>query len=416
MPSPRTARYIDVLALPHVPLAFGTALIGRTSYALVFLPLLYAVQEGTGSIALAGTAVTIYGATASFLAPARALLIDRYGARPVLTTLVLAFGLMLTAIAATSLFEGPTAAFLVLAGLAGSVAPPLGPSMRVAWGTLTPDDQLLRKSLSLDAVIEELLYLAGPAAAGLALAVIAPGHALLVPAALVIVGGLTFVATPTVGAMRARGPVTSKSDRGRSLLLQPRFVGMLLPAVVAGAISGTISVAIPVVLASDGGPAAAGLALGLFAGGSAVGGLLFGAMKVPGSPPRQLITLAAGLLIAASLIAVVTGTVAVSVVLAAAGLFFSPVMIVAYVAAHAAGGEHRQNAATTWVNTSHNLGGAGGSALAGILIQLGGSSLAVTVTASGAVLLLLGSAALARQGRQDPQAEAAATTPQGLTE
>jgi len=416
MPSPRTARYVDVLALPHVPLTFGTALVGRTAYALVFLPLLYAVQEGTGSIALAGTAVAIYGATASFLAPARALLIDRYGARPVLTTLILAFGLMLTAIAATALFDGPTAAFLVLAGLAGSVAPPLGPSMRVAWGTLTPENQLLRKSLSLDAVIEELLYLAGPAAAGLALAVIAPGHALLVPAALVIVGGLTFVATPTVGAMRARGPVASKSDRGRSLLLQPRFVGMLLPALVAGAISGTISVAVPVVLAGDGGPAAAGLALGLFAGGSAVGGLLFGAMKVPGSPARQLITLAAGLLIGASLIAVVTGTVAVSLVLAAAGLFFSPVMIVAYVAAHAAGGEHRQNAATTWVNTSHNLGGAGGSALAGVLIQLGGSSLAVTATASGAVLLLLGSAVLARQGRRDPEPEAAATTPQGLTE
>jgi predicted MFS family arabinose efflux permease len=416
MPSPRTARYFDVLALPHVPLTFGTALVGRTAYALVFLPLLYAVQEGTGSIALAGTAVAIYGATASFLAPARALLIDRYGARPVLTTLILAFGLMLTAIAGTSLFEGPTAAFLVLAGLAGSVAPPLGPSMRVAWGTLTPEDQLLRKSLSLDAVIEELLYLAGPAAAGLALAVIAPGHALLVPAALVIVGGLTFVATPTVGAMRARGPVASKSDRGRSLLFQPRFVGMLLPALVAGAISGTISVAVPVVLAGNGGPAAAGLALGLFAGGSAVGGLLFGAMQVPGSPARQLITLASGLLIGASLIAVVTGIMAVSLVLAAAGLFFSPVMIVAYVAAHAAGGEHRQNAATTWVNTSHNLGGAGGSALAGILIQLRGSSLAVTATASGAVLLLLGSAVLARQGRRDPKPEAAAPRPHGLTE
>ena len=310
MPSPRTARYVDVLALPHVPLTFGTALVGRTAYALVFLPLLYAVQESTGSIALAGTGVAIYGATASFLAPARALLIDRYGARPVLTTLVLAFGLMLTAIAATSLFEGPTAAFLVLAGLAGSVAPPLGPSMRVAWGTLAPDDRLLRKSLSLDAVVEELLYLAGPAAAGLALAVIGPGHALLVPAALVIVGGLTFVATPTVGAMRARGPVASKSDRGRSLLLQPRFVGMLLPAVVAGAVSGTISVTVPVVLAGDGGPAAAGLALGLFAGGSA---------------------------------------------------------------------------------------------LAGILLQLGGSSLAVTATVSGAVVLFIGSAVLAR--RRQPELE-----------
>ena len=398
MPSPRTARYLDVLALPHVPLTFGTALVGRSAYALVLLPLLYAVQQGTGSIALAGTAVALYGATASFLAPARAMLIDRYGARPVLAALILAFGLTLIALAATSLVDGPAAAFLVLAGVAGTSAPPLGPTMRVAWGALTPDDRLLRKSLSLDAVIEELLYLAGPAAAGLALAVVAPGHALLVPAVLVVVGGLAFVATPTVGAMRARGSNASGAHRGTSLLRQPRFVAMLLPAVVAGAVSGTISVAVPVVLSGDGGPAAAGLALGLFAGGSAAGGLLFGAVKVPGSPARQVIALAAGLVTIASLIALVTGTVAVSVVLAAAGLFFSPVMIVAYVAAHAAGGEHRQNAATTWVNTSHNLGGAGGSALAGVLIQLGGASSAVTATATGALALLVVSAVLARRG------------------
>jgi len=398
MPCPRTARYLDVLALPHVPLTFGTALVGRSAYALVLLPLLYAVQQGTGSIALAGTAVALYGATASFLAPARAMLIDRYGARPVLAALILAFGLTLIALAATSLVDGPAAAFLVLAGVAGTSAPPLGPTMRVAWGALTPDDRLLRKSLSLDAVIEELLYLAGPAAAGLALAVVAPGHALLVPAVLVVVGGLAFVATPTVGAMRARGSNASGAHRGTSLLRQPRFVAMLLPAVVAGAVSGTISVAVPVVLSGDGGPAAAGLALGLFAGGSAAGGLLFGAVKVPGSPARQVIALAAGLVTIASLIALVTGTVAVSVVLAAAGLFFSPVMIVAYVAAHAAGGEHRQNAATTWVNTSHNLGGAGGSALAGVLIQLGGASSAVTATATGALALLVVSAVLARRG------------------
>jgi predicted MFS family arabinose efflux permease len=398
MPSPRTARHLDVLALPHVPLTFGTALVGRSAYALVLLPLLYAVQQGTGSIALAGTAVALYGATASFLAPARAMLIDRHGARPVLAALILTFGLTLAAIAATSLLDGPAAAFLVLAGLAGTSAPPLGPTMRVAWGALAPDDRHLRTSLSLDAVVEELLYLAGPAAAGLALAVIAPGHALLVPAVLVVVGGLAFVATPTVGAMRARRTDASRGRQGRSLLRQPRFVGMLLPAVVAGAVSGTISVAVPVVLRDDGGPAVAGLALGLFAGGSAAGGLLFGALKVPGSPARQVVTLAAALVAAASLIAVVTGTVAVSVVLAAAGLFFSPVMIVAYVAAHAAGGEHRQNAATTWVNTGHNLGGAGGSALAGVLIQLGGTSSAVTATTAGALVLLVVSAVLARRG------------------
>ncbi|MBA8816826.1 putative MFS family arabinose efflux permease [Microbacterium halimionae] len=379
-----------------MPFTFGAAVIGRAAYALVFLPLLYAVTDATGSIALGGAAVAVYGATASFLSPVRAWSIDRFGARPVLALLTILFGGALAAIATASLVGSGGATLIVLAGLAGTVAPPLGPTMRVAWGALTPSSAHLRKALSLDAVTEELLYLAGPALAGIALAFIAPGLALYVPAALVTVGGLWFVATSAVGDMSHRVLATDVHAKSRSLLLDRRFVGVLLPALVAGAISGTLSVAVPASLEGNGGPAAAGVALGLFAGGSALGGLLYGALKVPGSLARQLVVLSAGLLVASSFVAVVSDAVAVSIVLAIAGLFFSPVMIVAYVAAHAAGGERQQNAATTWVNTSHNLGGAAGSATAGILIQQGGVPTAIIGTAVVAVLIIALSGILAR--------------------
>ncbi|HYI33995.1 MAG TPA: MFS transporter [Glaciibacter sp.] len=401
MRSSRTARYSDVLALPHVPLTFGAALIGRAAYALVFLPLLYAVTDATGSIALAGTAVAAYGATASVLAPVRALLIDRFGARRVLSVLTVAFGGTLAGIATASLGEGSGALLITLAAVAGSVAPPLGPTMRVAWGALTPNEPLLRKGLSLDAVVEELLYLAGPAVAGLSLAFIEPGTALLVPAVLVLFGGLVFVATPTVGAMTPRGAAEGNAKRSRSLLSEARFVGLLLPALVAGGISGTVSLAVPAMLADHGGSTTAGIALGLFAGGSAVGGLLYGSLSLPGSAARQLVCLGAALVAASSLLAVASGAVAVAVVLAVAGLFFSPVMIVAYVAAHTAGGESRQNAATTWVNTSHNVGASAGSALAGLLIQAMGTPTAIAATAAVAILLLLVSATLSKVGRHD---------------
>lgn len=242
---------------------------------MVFLPLLYAVSDATNSIALAGAAVAIYGATASFLAPVRAWFIDRYGARPVLVFLTVVFGSAIAALATTSLASGSGTLLIILAGFAGAFAPPLGPTMRVAWGRLAPTDELLRKGLSLDAVVEELLYLVGPAAAGLALAVIAPGTALFVPAGLVLIGGLLFVATSTVGAMNPRDRSIPTEGRGRSLLLDTRFVGLLLPVLVAGAISGTVGVAVPVVLAEHGGSTSAGIALGLFAAGSALGGLLF---------------------------------------------------------------------------------------------------------------------------------------------
>jgi predicted MFS family arabinose efflux permease len=393
----RTARYFDVLALPQVPITFGLALVGRTAYALVLLPLLYAVSNSTGSIALAGVAVAIYGATASFLAPARAWFIDRYGARPVLAVLTVVFGATIIALAVASLAASPGPILIGLAGLAGVFAPPLGPTMRVAWGRLTPTPELLRKSLSLDAVIEELLYLAGPAIAGLALAIVTPGAALFVPAGLVLIGGLLFVGTPTVGAMKPRRRDAPRAERGRIVIFRLGFVGLLLPVLVAGAVSGMISIAVPVVLAEHGGSTAAGIALGLFAGGSALGGLLYGSLRVPGSPARQLILLASGLLVVSSLIATTTGFLMVSVILAGAGLFFSPVMIVAYIAAHTAGGDHQQNAATTWVNTSLNVGGAAGSAVAGVLIQAAGIPIAILGIAIAAAVLLATSAILARR-------------------
>lgn len=219
MQSTRTARYIDVLKLPRVPATFGAALIGRGAYALVFLPLLYAVTEVTGSVGLAGIAVGLYGAGASFLAPLRAWFIDRFGARRVLTVLIVVFGGTLAAIGLSALLAPEGALLIVLAAVAGAFAPPLGPTMRVAWARLTPSSDLLKKGLSFDAVVEEVLYLGGPAAAGIALAFIAPGTALLVPAGLVLVGGLIFVATRPVGDMGPQPLPAGGSRRDRPLIL-----------------------------------------------------------------------------------------------------------------------------------------------------------------------------------------------------
>ncbi len=366
--SASTARYVDVLSRPGVPMTFGAALIGRAAYALVFLPLFYAVAEATDSVGLAGTAVAAYGATASLLAPVRAWAIDRFGARPVLTVLTSLFAGSLTALALVSVLGGGGVVLIVFAGVAGAFAPPLGPTMRVAWGELAPDGAWLRKGLSLDAVVEELLYLAGPAIAGLGLTVMAPGPALLAPAALVAGGGLIFAATPAIGAMGPQWAPADSRDHG-PLLLNGRFARSLFPALVAGGVVGTIGVAVPVMFTGSGGSAAAGIALGSFAAGSAVGGLLYGGLPIPGSPPRQLTVLVLALLASASALVGASGIIAVSAVLALAGLFFAPVMIVSYLAAHTSGGEHRRNAATTWVNTSHNLGSSAGSVLAGVLLQ-----------------------------------------------
>ena len=404
----QNARYIDVLRLPRVPRTFLSALIARSAYALVILPLLFAVQATTGSVATAGLAVAGYGATASFLAPLRARLIDRHGRRRVLPILALAFGGLLVALAMGAFAAWSGSVMVALAALAGAVAPPLGPAMRVAWTELAPEPTLLRKALSFDAVIEELLYLVGPAVAGFALVVFAPGAVLLVPAVLVVLGTLLFVFSPAIrhapvvtpggpGAAAGDGAAAPVSVRGRSLLSNTHFLGLLLPAVVAGLVSGNLTIALPAAFPGPDGAATAGILLGLFAGGSAVGGLLFGALRIPGPARAQVIAIALTLAALSTVIGLTGGPVWMGAAVVSAGLFFSPVMIVAYFAATDFGGPHRKTESTTWVNTSHNIGGAAGSALAGIVIESLGVNASFFVV-GGLAVLLLGAAAVAAGG------------------
>lgn len=403
MPSVPTARYVDVLAQPNVLVTFSASLLGRSAYAIVLLPLLYAAQSASGSVAVAGAVVGCYGAGASLLAPARAWVIDRYGARRALLWFIAAFSTTLATIAVASL-QSPSAPLLIALGaVLGAMAPPLGPTMRVAWGTLAPAPPLLRKAMSLDTVTEEVLYLTGPALAGLLLAGTSPSVALIVPAAAALIGGTAFALSPTVGAMRGSGGGRRVEHRPRTTrtaapLRNPNFIGVLLRVLVGGGIAGALTITVPSLLAEKG-PGTVGIALACFAGGSAVGGMFYGALKFSGGAGTQSLALAGALVLLSAPIALRTDVAWVCAVLFVAGLCFSPLMIVAYLSAHAEGGARHQNAATTWVNTAHNLGSAAASALTGWSMQAMSAPAAVTSTHLTAATILVASVLVPLIGR-----------------
>lgn len=401
MPSVPTARSVDVLAQPNVLVTFSASLLGRSAYAIVLLPLLYAAQSASGSIAVAGAVVGCYGAGASLLAPARAWVIDRYGARRALLWFIAVFSTTLATISVASL-QSPSAPLLIALGaVLGAMAPPLGPTMRVAWGTLAPAPPLLRKAMSLDTVTEEVLYLTGPALAGLLLAGTSPSVALIVPAAAVLVGGTAFALSPTVGTMRGSGGgrrVERRTTRTAAPLRNPNFIGVLLRVLVGGGIAGALTITVPSLLAEKG-AGTVGIALACFAGGSAVGGMLYGVLKFSGETGTQSLALAGALVLLSAPIALRTDVAWVCAVLFVAGLCFSPLMIVAYLSAHAEGGACHQNAATTWVNTAHNLGSAAASALTGWSMQAMSAPAAVTSTHLTAATILVASVLVPLIGR-----------------
>ncbi|HEY6798930.1 MAG TPA: hypothetical protein VI248_29975, partial [Kineosporiaceae bacterium] len=67
--------YSAVLRLQHSRRIFAAALLGRAAFALIPLSSVFAIQERTGSFAVAGGAVAAYGLTTVTL-PLKSRLID----------------------------------------------------------------------------------------------------------------------------------------------------------------------------------------------------------------------------------------------------------------------------------------------------------------------------------------------------
>ncbi|MCZ9351461.1 hypothetical protein NGM36_16970 [Streptomyces mutabilis] len=151
-PTPRPS-YAAVLRVPHARRTIAAALLGRLSYGTVSLALLLSLTRSTGSYAVAGLVMALFGATSVFLSPYRAALVDRRGPRRALLPMALLYAALLCVLAAACWRPGtPAGVLAVTAAIAGACTPPLGPTMRAVWAEPLPDRAMLQRAYSLDGV------------------------------------------------------------------------------------------------------------------------------------------------------------------------------------------------------------------------------------------------------------------------
>ncbi|MYR86589.1 MFS transporter, partial [Streptomyces sp. SID685] len=98
--APVRPSYAAVLRLPGARRAFTAALTARLSYGTVSLAVMLSVTRATGSYAVSGTVMSLFGAASVFLMPVRGALIDRHGPRRALAPMALLYGALLTLLAA----------------------------------------------------------------------------------------------------------------------------------------------------------------------------------------------------------------------------------------------------------------------------------------------------------------------------
>lgn len=390
--------YAAVLRTPHALSTFGAALLGRLSYGTVSLSLALAAKDASGSFAVAGTTLALFGATSVVLSPVRAALVDRFGPRRALVPMAVVYAALLTAFALVTREQpgagvvagapgtaGTSAVLLgALAACAGACTPPLGPTMRTLWGQLMPDRRMLQRAYSLDGVAEELLLVAGPLLVGILVAYAEPAAGVAVSAALVLSGTVAFALSPVPFPVRAAKPRVRGADSPRT---GPRGLGQpVLAAAGVGLCLGGLDLLAIAFTEQQDEPGSVAWVLAALSAGSAIGGLTNGAISWRSAARPRLAVICAALGVALAVAGLAPNVYALGAAAAVAGLFVAPALTTAYLIADEAATPDARTQAGAWVNTAVNAGSSGGTALVGLLVGKLPLSLCFVLMAAPALL------------------------------
>jgi MFS family permease len=386
-------RYRDLLRTPGVAPLMAAAFVGRMPYGMNILAVILLLRAAGFDYAEVGIITAASGLSVGLAAPVLGRVIDRVGQTRVLVTAA-----VLTAITGTvfvvAVLEGASATLVtVLAFVAGLCVPPVSPSLRSLLPSLVGRDRL-DTAFALDALMLELVFVAGPLlAAGIATA-ISPQVAFLTGVAFQAVGGLGVAASPYSRRWR---PEPHEPGTRRAGALGTAGIRVLVLALALTAIAlGALEIAIPAFAEEHATRDDAGWLFALLSVGSLAGGLWYGAREWR-LPPHWRFIVVTGVLVAGLALVPLAGSMPVFAVLVTlAGVGLAPSTAAAYSLVGDLAPAGAVTEAYSWQIVGYVAGSAVGAWLAGLLVEHSGVVAALACAPVAAALGLL----LALAGRR----------------
>jgi MFS family permease len=376
------APYRRVLRLPGALAFTVSGLVARMPMSMVSLGIVLLVSERTGSYALAGAVSASFLVANAVFAVPQARLIDRLGQRRVLATAALVCGGGLVAMMVFVELDQPTPWPHLAAAVAGAALPQIGSSIRARWSHLVEDKGALHTAYSFESVVDEGVFIVGPALVT-GLATIVHPLAGLGFAVLATVAGTIFL----VGQNRTEPPVTGAvHHEGQPRMPWRMLVPLIFSAFAMGALLGGAEVATVAFSDEAGATAMAGPLLAVWAVGSLISGVLTGAVAARASNASRFRwgMLALGVLMLP--LPFVGGFVALAVCLFVSGFAISPTLIAAFAWVEESVPSGRITEGITMFTTGLGAGLAPGAALAGLVVDEHGASASYwVVVAAGLV-------------------------------
>ncbi|NVD40949.1 MFS transporter [Ensifer sp. HO-A22] len=376
--------YGQIFAVPGTTAFTLAGLVSRLPLSMMAIGIITMLAQARGSYGLAGGVAAAFTLALALVAPQVSRLVDRFGqgrVLPVAAALSIAgtAGLLIA-----THWRAPDWTLFVFALIAGS-APSMSAMTRARWSEIYRGRPELKTAFSLESVFDEVCFIVGPPiAVGLSVGLF-PEAGPLAAAIFLAIGVTAFVlqkgTEPSV-----RPPETIATG---SALRYPAPHVLILALAGMGVIVGTIDVVSVAFAEAEGQPAAASVVLSLYALGSCIAGLTFGAVRIGLSLPK-LFLIGAGMTAASTLpLLLVDGVTSLAAMMFLSGVFFAPTMIVALSMGEIVVPPAKLTEGLTWLTTGLGIGVAAGAASAGAVVARFGVQTGFAIAVAAGVLILV---------------------------
>jgi MFS family permease len=381
--------YAEIFAIPRAWRFSVAGIIGRMPLSMYGLGTVLLISASTGRYGLAGSVAAAGSLGLALGGPQLGRLADRVGQHRVLVPVCVAFALSVTGLTAAVTLHAPDWTLFACSVAGGAAVPQTGPMARARWSALLAGSPRLHTAFSFESVADELCFVIGPAAVTVLATQLHPAAGVGCAALFALTGSLWFAAQrstePTATGMPPRRDVAAEprpeaaadsgvtsapaGGRQRPRLAAPALEVLLPVYLFTGAMFVAVDLSTVDFAARLGYKPFAGLVLGCFALGSAVGGLWYGSRSWRAPVWRRMAVTLCLAVTGVSTLWAMPSLPVLTAVMTLCALMIAPTLIAGYSLLGASARPGRATEAMAWQSTGLSVGVAVGATAAGFILD-----------------------------------------------
>jgi predicted MFS family arabinose efflux permease len=368
--------YAEIFRIPHAWRFSVAGVIGRMPMAMSGLGIVLLISASTGRYGVAGSVSAAASLGMAACAPQLARLADRYGQGRVLPPLAAGFALSVIGLVIAVQLRAPSWAFFPPGITAGATMPALGPMSRARWSALLSGSPRLHTAFSVESVADEVCFIVGPAMVTVLSTQLHPAAGLGAAALFCLAGTVWFAAQrstePPVAAPAGRSRAVA-AGRKAARLAAPGLAAIVPVYLFIGAMFVSIDLSTVAFASQLGHKAASGFILGVYALGSATGGLWYGSRTWKAHASRRFAVTLTLTVAGVCTFGAMPNLALLTAVIYLCGMAIAPTLIAGYSLMEATALPGRTTEAMSWLNTGISIGVACGASAAGFILDAFGA-------------------------------------------